>query len=94
MLNLININENGVAWVETDEGEVFGVVNAFEITDSEGVVLHGKSAMDVLEEHVKINQDWENGANLIGFTFENGESATLKIDIDGVELLDGNEEGF
>ncbi len=51
MLNLINVNENNVAYVGTDCGKVFGIVNAFHVTDEDG----------------------------------------LKIDLDGVNLVDDNE---
>mgnify|MGYP003668889447 CR=1 FL=1 len=86
MSKLININENGVAWVESNTGEVFGVVNAFKVLDSDGIPFSDKSAMDVLDSHFDIVQDWDREANLIEFREENGESYNLVITADTVEI--------
>ena len=87
MLNLITINDNNVAWVETECGKTFGIVDANKIIDEDGLVIDGKSTMDVLDYYVDINQDWENEANLIDFKTENGENFTLKIDVDGIDII-------
>ena len=87
MLNLITINDNNVAWVETECGKTFGIVDANKIIDEDGLVIDGKSTMDVLDYYVDINQDWENEANLIDFKTENGENFTLKIDADGIDII-------
>ena len=87
MLNLITINDNNVAWVETDCGKTFGIIDAFKIINEDGHIIDGKSTVDVLEDYVGINQDWENEANLIDFEPENGENFTLKIDADGIDII-------
>lgn len=86
-MNLITINENNVAWVEDNNGKIFGVVNAFEVLDEDGKKHNGKSVCDLID----CDQDWESEANLINFIFDNGESATLKVTTDGIELIDNNQ---
>ena len=87
MLKLITINENNVAWVETECGKTFGIVDAYKIIDEDGLVIDGKSTMDVLDCYVDINQDWETEANLIDFKPEVGENFTLKIDVYGIDII-------
>ena len=75
MLNLIEVNENGVVYVSNDVNEnVYGIVNAFEILSGDGIKLEG-SAMDVLESLTDIEQDYENECNVI--TLECGSTLTL-----------------
>ena len=83
MLKLVRENENCVVWVESDNSEktVFGVVNDFHIIDEDGLRYQG-SAMDILEDHADIDQDWDNEANII--KLQGGE--ILTITADGVEL--------
>jgi hypothetical protein len=93
MLNLISItNEavNNVAYVETDCGKVYGIVNAFHVTDESGLKLEGDFC-SVLEWCTDIDKDWDNEANIIHFIEANGESSALSVDIDGFSLVDGNE---
>lgn len=90
-LELVNINDNGVAWVKTEDGEVFGIVNAFKITDEDGLAYPDCSTMDILEQHCDVNQNHETEANEIEFIAENGESATLSINAYSVELIDNNQ---
>ena len=89
MLNLISVNENGVAYVETECKKVFGIVNAFHVTDGEGLKIEG-DVCSILDEHTDIDQDWDNEANVISFVEDNGESSKLHIDADGVDLVDDN----
>jgi len=83
MLKLVRENENGVVWVKSDnlEKTVFGVVSGFHIIDEDGFSYQG-SAMDILENHTDIEQDWDNEANII--KLQGGE--ILTITGDGVEL--------
>lgn len=91
MLNLININENNVAYVETGCGKVFGIVDAFHVTDEDGLKLEGKSVIDVLDDYTFIDHDYETEENIISFTEENGESSKLHINSTGLRLVDDNE---
>ena len=89
-LELLNIDANGVAWVEADTGEVIGIVSAFKIIDQEGLVYPDCSAVDILEQHCEVNQNHETEANEIEFIAENGESSTLSISAYSVELIENN----
>ena len=89
MLNLIDVNENNVAYVETDCGKVFGIVNAFHVTDEDGLKVEG-DVCSILDDYTDIDQDWDNEANIISFIESNGESSKLHIDIDGINLVDDN----
>lgn len=63
MTNIIT-NENGVVWVETEEGRTLGFVNAFEVLDEDGLKYSG-SVQDVADCDLEIIQDYENGAMII-----------------------------
>lgn len=89
-LELINIDADGVAWVKTESGEFFGVVNAFEIKGGDGQFYPDLLAIDILELHCDINQNFETEANEIEFIAENGESGTLSITATSCELIDNN----
>jgi hypothetical protein len=89
-LKLLNINENGVAWVKTDCGKCFGIVNAFEVLDEDGLPFE-ETLVEVLEPYTEVDQDWDNEANVINFVFENGESANLVITAFDVQLLGMND---
>lgn len=89
-LELLNINENGVAWVKTGCGKYFGIVNAFEVLDEDGLPFEG-TLVEVLEPYTEVDRDWDNDANVIKFVFENGESANLVITAFDVQLLGMND---
>ena len=86
MNKLIYINENGVVWVESN-GQLFGIVNAFKVLDEDGIPYPDQSFCDLIED---VEQDWENEANIIRFTEENGESSYLTVDVNGCELIETN----
>lgn len=88
-LSLISINENNVAWVETECGRIIGIVNSFKIIDEEGLVYDDCTVMDLLE-YTEIQQDYEKEANVIEFTESNGESGSLFIYADRLEYVDNN----
>ena len=90
MLNLICVDENNVAYVETDCKKVFGIVNAFHVTDEEGAKVEG-DVCSILECYTEINQDFENEANVISFAESNGESYELHIDVNGINLVGTND---
>lgn len=85
-MKLVEINENGVAWVETDCGEYFGIVNAFKVLDIDGLEYPNSSVCDLLDCYTEINQDFDREANIIEFRESNGESYNLVITSDCVEL--------
>ena len=84
MLKLIRENKNCVVWVESDNADktVFGIVNSFRVIDENGFGYQG-SAMDILESHTDIDQDWDNEANIIKLS----GSEVLTLTAEGVELV-------
>ncbi len=87
MSNIISVNENGVIYVENDEGVVFGIVSASKITDHDGLVYQ-EDALTVLENNgFEMNQDWENESTYIEFREENGESSRVVFTNDDVKYL-------
>jgi len=84
----MNIDSNGIAWVTTEEKQIFGIVNAFKVLDNDDLEYTGKSVCDLLDDHAEIEQDYEAEKNIIRFTEENGESYFLAISADNVELIE------
>jgi hypothetical protein len=82
MLKLISINSDGVAWVETDCGKVFGIVNAFEMLDCDGGIIDNQDIIDVLAEYTDFDLVWEYESNCI--TFSDGQS--MLVSDSGLEL--------
>ena len=89
-LELLNIGTNNIAWLIADTGEVYGVVNAFNVLDEDGLIYEGANASDLLSQHCDVNQNYDTENNEIEFVAENGESATLVISAESVKLIDNN----
>jgi hypothetical protein len=77
MSKLISVSENGVIYVENDNGEGFGIVSSYIILDENGTKYQGL-ALDVLENNgFNLDQDWDNGSTYIDFFEENGETSRV-----------------
>jgi hypothetical protein len=65
-INIIEVNENGVIYVENQNGKVYGIVNGEQITDEDGL-LYTESTLTVLEENFDcdINYDSEDETTTI-----------------------------
>jgi len=87
MTKLISQNENGVIYVENNEGEVFGIVDIMNITDGDGI-LYNKPTIDVLENagFEIIEDSSKYGVSFIEFIEQNGEVSRIEFNY-GVELL-------
>ena len=81
-LKLISISDQDVAWVENDQGEIFGIVNAFKILDEDGIQYQDQSVYTMFD----CDQCFESEANILNFCFENGESCQLIVTAIGIEL--------
>lgn len=84
-IELLSITDQ-VAWVKTEDGQYFGIVNAFKVLDGDFNEIAGKSVVDLLDSIVDIDQDYEREANIIEFREENGETIRLIITSDGVDI--------
>ena len=88
MSKLISQNENKVIYVENNEGQVFGIVSATKITDGEGLV-YNDDTLTVLEKNgFDLEQDWENETTYIDFVQENGETARVLFNANGVDIIE------
>ena len=77
MSKLISQNENGVIYVESHEGNIFGIVNSTKIIDEDGITI-SENPISVLElNDFNVEQDWDNEIAYIDFTEENGEVSRL-----------------
>lgn len=78
MSKLISVNENGVIYVESDSGDVFGIVSATEITDGDGI-RYERDALTVLEDNgFELTQFWELEETAVDL--ENGVSVCFSGD--------------
>jgi hypothetical protein len=88
MSKLISQNENGVIYVESDNDEIFGIIDSLKITDHDGIVF-SDSTLRVLEDAgFQLNQDWENETTYIDFSHSNGEISRLAFSNNNVEIID------
>lgn len=86
MAKLISQNENGVIYLESDSGDIFGVVSSLKVTDSDGMPFQ-EDTFTVLENAgFQLEQDFDNGVTYIDFIQENGETSRVSFSGDDVEL--------
>ena len=87
MSSLISQNENGVIYVENNEGPIFGIVSPTKIIDEDGLAFE-QDALTVLELNgFNLEQDWENETTYIEFTEDNGESSKVVFNNNDVDIV-------
>mgnify|MGYP000533669033 FL=1 len=87
MSSLISQNENGVIYVENNEGQIFGSVSPTKIIDEDGLAFE-QDALTVLELNgFNLEQDWENETTYIEFTEDNGESSKVVFNNNDVDIV-------
>lgn len=87
MASIINVNENGVIYVENDEGLIFGIVSASKITDEDGIAFQ-EDSITVLENNgFEMSQDWDREETYVEFTEAGGESSRVVFNNDNVKYL-------
>jgi hypothetical protein len=87
MSSLISQNENGVIYVENNEGQIFGIVSPTKIIDEDGLAFE-QDALTVLELNgFNLEQDWENETTYIEFTEDNGESSKVVFNNNDVDIV-------
>lgn len=79
MSKLISKNENGVIYVESDSGEIFGVVSQTEILSADGDKLEDDTLTVLESAGFELEQGWENECTFIEFSEENGETSRLEF---------------
>ena len=65
-IKVIQVNENGVIYVENEKGEAFGIVCGARITDEDGL-MYENSTLEIIEQNFEcdLEQDWDTGATTI-----------------------------
>ncbi len=88
MASLISQNENGVIYVESDNGDIFGIVSSLKVTDSDGIPFQ-EDTLTVLENSgFQLEQDWENETTYIDFIQSNGETSRVTFNGNDVEITE------
>ena len=83
-IKVIQVNENGVIYVENEAGDIFGIVDGVDIIDEDGIKFSG-STLEVIEQNFEcdLEQDFEAGTTVI-YTECNGQ---IVFDGNSVELV-------
>lgn len=89
MSELISQNKDGVVYVESDGGEVFGVVSSLKITDSDGVIFQEDSLTILENAGFNLQQDFDNEVTFIELVESNGEVSLLCFNGDTVTIEQG-----
>lgn len=83
-IKVIGQNDNGVIYVESEKGTVFGIVDSLTITDEDGLIHQGDT-LTVIENNFdcELEQDWENEITRIHTNYKSviefsGSSVVLK----------------
>lgn len=92
MAHLISQNKDGIIHVESDSGEVFGIVSQTEILDSNFVKLEGDTLSVLEQAGFELEQDWESESTYIEFREENGETSRVVFSCGAVEIVDATEK--
>lgn len=87
MINFIYVN-NGVAWIENDKDQIFGIISDAKVIDEDGLTHHNKTAFDLLDENENFTQNYDLECNIISIRHENGENSELRIFNNSFEYLD------
>ena len=61
-MKLITAIENGTAWIEGEDGEIYGIVDAFKVTDGEGLIYEYRTVCDMFDD---IEQNYELECNVM-----------------------------
>ena len=73
-------NGNDVIYITSNCGKTFGLVNAFKITDKDG--LSYEEGIGILEYYFDIDQDWESEAVIV-----NTDDVKIKLTMDSAEIV-------
>lgn len=86
-MKLLNLDNDGIQWLESDKGEIYGIVSANKILDCDGIPYQEITEI-VLYDVCDIYEDYERGCQVIYYSFENGESCEVLLFNEHVELID------
>tara|TARA_R110002126_G_scaffold2114_4_gene12289 strand:+ start:151 stop:423 length:273 start_codon:yes stop_codon:yes gene_type:complete len=90
MTKLLQQNDNGVIYVENNQGDVFGIVSSLKVIDWDGMPF-SEDSFTVLERNGFIlGQNWDDESAYIDFPQENGETARVVFSGDSVEIVEAN----
>ena len=78
-MKLLSVNGNGVVWVEDEDGTIYGIVDAFKVTDEEGLIYEYRTVCDMFE----VEQDYNLECNVMSLE----GNITLYVYNDHVEIV-------
>ena len=88
MTKLISQNENGVIYVESENGIIFGIVSAAKVIDFDGIHFQ-EDTLTVLENAgFELEQDFDNESTFIDFIQTNGETSRVVFKHNDVSIVE------